>query len=1243
MMDGMLTQRVTPLLKCVVLFLFIFTAKVLTSRPQESQDSKNNIHHLKPAHYVRTFTKYHHRRTIQWNNLQDLSEYWPTQDHPKAIGKRSVDIPDTNDFVSRSSASDQLALDSRNNFVGSFDKNAISSGKEDLGTQNALTNEVKQYKVKAAIIVTDAPTTTGPTISCVYKIHRVAMSATPPYEDERNAQLMVETEIFDTGSLSETTLPNGEVVQVEQCTDPRAYCYTLWHQDKEGNITVLGQGCWRSSQSNGHNSCDKCTRVTPRLPGSKFCCCTKSFCNADFTSIKEETVTIKAKSTVSDSSQRPKYPSIIASGILALVSVLVIAIMCRNMYCRKMALAKDDLSDVADVEKGDIMGTGPDALASGLLCVDNITLIEHIGQGKFGSVWRGTLGATPVAVKLYNNATAWQKEAAVYGLPHLAHPNLLRYYGSEARAPLTGGGTGGAGCAARERLLVLELCAGSLRARLERAPLTWLEFATLAHGLAAALAHLHTATGNKPCVVHRDVNSNNVLIAADGRARLADLGLAQPLTPRRDRTTPSRITEAGTLRYLSPEALEGALDLSGARAALCAVDVFALALVLWEMLWRCAGAHPCRTPPYALPYHHLGLPPQPTLAQMQSLVSRNKARPPLPKGPVPEVRALKIATDTCDECWDHDAEARLTAVCVEERMAELKMMLLVQGPVIHDNNLHPHPPDVNAPSPPEIDKNSNCTATQQNGDVSTPLLYPQPHIGRNACIERNTHTNTHTHTVELIHKSLKDINTSEGPRVQNIEENCLSVARISHSRLLAQENSDRFNEIRSYQRPLEYVPNDVSSHDVDRGPKETNLLHDMKTEKPKWGIRKFFERKLGRTPKPLETEVKLIAEGSANRSLQNGRTRTSLIDKPCNITFDRPTNLVLSQGSSYNFEGPCTLSPPNRTLSPTMMMESENRSDKVFKELPTRDEKDCRNQIFAVIVPKAKPSDFANRSKTSRGSSESLNKHSIHTSMSSQSNFKAGQSESEDSMAKKRLSCDNRIISNSSNSGRSSRASINLELQYIDTNDIEQHESPFDMNSDCSSSEDEHLMLLSENGGSKITMQTIPKLESDKKRLQNEVLKEASQTKSDFGFNKYNKYANFDNEFSDPNDKENAVNGYSGDNPVYLAALNGEIDTNDLKFLAPAPDEAERCPKSPKPPLKSLSIKRQHSLEHVSEIFSSSGSVNLQNPAGRVKTPGDLPVAVRRARRDRALQKGRASESNRLSLYDDRMMFGNSL
>lgn len=446
----------------------------------------------------------------------------------------------------------------------------------------------------------------------------------------------------------------------------------------------------------------------------------------------------------------------------------------------------------------------------------------------------------------------------------------------------------------------------------------------------------------------------------------------------------------------------------------------------------------------------------------------------------------------------------------------------------------------------------------------------------------------------MVHKSLKDISVPQD--VRPIEENCLSVARVSHQRSVLQENAS-LNEIRPYQRPLEYVQNDVSNVEVNRGPKDTNLLQDIKVDKPKWGIKKFFE-KLHRNK--LETEVKLVPENDQ-------RTKTLVVtEKPSNINLDKPSNLVIND--TYNFEGPCTLSPPNKTLSPTMMEEKFG-----FKELPSQNEP---NQIFAVIVPKVKPEPDSRQK--SKGSSESINK-SVRTSMSSQSVFKSN-SESEDSTVKKRLS-DHRI-----DSGNSSRASI-IELQYIRQENYKEAISPFDINSDCSSSEDEHLMLLSENGGSKITMQTLPK------EKYNEVLKETTQAKT---FNFQNKYANFENEYSDPNDKENLVNGYSGDNPVYLAALNGEIDTEDLKY------ENEK-PKSPKPNLKSLAIRRQHSLEQVSEIFTSAGEINLLNPAGRVKTPGDLPVAIRRARRDRALQKGRASECNRLSLYDDRMMFGNSL
>lgn len=54
-----------------------------------------------------------------------------------------------------------------------------------------------------------------------------------------------------------------------------------------------------------------------------------------------------------------------------------------------------------------------------------------------------------------------------------------------------------------------------------------------------------STASSKPCIVHRDVNSGNVLVSVDGRARLADLGLAQALPVTPDRTC--RLTEVSQL------------------------------------------------------------------------------------------------------------------------------------------------------------------------------------------------------------------------------------------------------------------------------------------------------------------------------------------------------------------------------------------------------------------------------------------------------------------------------------------------------------------------------------------------------------------------------------------------------------------------------------------------------------------------------------------------------------------------
>ncbi|OIV36239.1 hypothetical protein BIV57_17245 [Mangrovactinospora gilvigrisea] len=86
----------------------------------------------------------------------------------------------------------------------------------------------------------------------------------------------------------------------------------------------------------------------------------------------------------------------------------------------------------------------------------------------------------------------------------------------------------------------------------------------------AALGAAHRAG-----LVHRDVKPENVLIAADGRVKVADFGLVRAVTGGTNHTTAG--TVLGTVAYLAPEQIEyGTADQR--------TDVFACGLLLYELL-----------------------------------------------------------------------------------------------------------------------------------------------------------------------------------------------------------------------------------------------------------------------------------------------------------------------------------------------------------------------------------------------------------------------------------------------------------------------------------------------------------------------------------------------------------------------------------------------------------------------------------------------------------------------------------
>lgn len=56
--------------------------------------------------------------------------------------------------------------------------------------------------------------------------------------------------------------------------------------------------------------------------------------------------------------------------------------------------------------------------------------------------------------------------------------------------------------------------------------------------------------------------------------------------------------QVGTVRYMAPEVLGGALNLRDYEAALKQVDIYALGLLLWESFRRCSQLFPGDPPGY---------------------------------------------------------------------------------------------------------------------------------------------------------------------------------------------------------------------------------------------------------------------------------------------------------------------------------------------------------------------------------------------------------------------------------------------------------------------------------------------------------------------------------------------------------------------------------------------------------------------------------------------------------------------
>lgn len=201
----------------------------------------------------------------------------------------------------------------------------------------------------------------------------------------------------------------------------------------------------------------------------------------------------------------------------------------------------------------------------GRLLAGRYVLGPVIGRGGLADVHRATDRTLDreVAVKVLRDLhadaadrTRFENEGRL--LSRLSHPGLL--------SVLDVGADGG------RPFLVLELVhGGTLREACAAGPLPPARVASIGAEVADALAHVH-ARG----VVHRDVKPSNILLQPDGRARLADFGIAR-LAGEISHVTRSGAT-VGSPAYLSPE------QVRGERGLTAATDVYSFGLVLLEAL-----------------------------------------------------------------------------------------------------------------------------------------------------------------------------------------------------------------------------------------------------------------------------------------------------------------------------------------------------------------------------------------------------------------------------------------------------------------------------------------------------------------------------------------------------------------------------------------------------------------------------------------------------------------------------------
>ncbi|XP_049281438.1 TGF-beta receptor type-1 isoform X1 [Anopheles funestus] len=450
-------------------------------------------------------------------------------------------------------------------------------------------------------------------------------------------------------------------------------CFTSLTREANGSLKYSYR-CFDLKDHLGPFTWNWCRNKTDGTPNDHYCCYGPDLCNL---SLEPATPMVEAQE---DEKLSLSVFIILTATIIVLLAVFVTFLIFygrrkRNSGARQI-LPEDSVcgasypilnghTTIQDFIEMTTSGSGSAGLP--LLVQRSIArqiqLVEVIGKGRFGEVWRGRWRGENVAVKIFSSREecSWFREAEIYQTIMLRHENILGFIAADNKDNGTW----------TQLWLVTDYHEnGSLFDFLTARcvdPDTMLE---MAYSIATGLAHLHmdiVGTRGKPAIAHRDLKSKNILVKSNFTCCIGDLGLAVRHIVATDTVDIPSTHRVGTKRYMAPEVLDETINVyqfdSFKRA-----DVYALGLVLWEIARRCNvdGIYD----EYQLPFYDV-VQPDPTIEEMRKVVCVDQQRPSIPSRWI-ACETLHAISKVMKECWYQHPAARLSALRIKKTLANLR-------------------------------------------------------------------------------------------------------------------------------------------------------------------------------------------------------------------------------------------------------------------------------------------------------------------------------------------------------------------------------------------------------------------------------------------------------------------------------------------------------------------------------------------------------------------------------------------